>query len=245
MLTPKEVAEHSFGKSSFSGYNMAAVDDFLDSVTTDYETLYKDNTILKQKLGILSEKINEYRATEDAMRQTLLTAQRMANDMVVEAEGKRDALVRQAEQESRERILQLQDQVAAEELRVTAAKNATAAYVAQLQRLCKDQQDYLSRLDSLVPPPPSRAQSVADDIEAAVRRATEQEQQQETPPVSDDSLSDTRAFDVPLDDDTAASIYETLTAARQDPPEQKPADPDATRRIDLINLEFGKNYETK
>ena len=64
MLTPQEVAQRSFGKASFGGYNMAMVDDFLDELTADYETLFNENALLKQKLGVLSGKIREYQSTE-------------------------------------------------------------------------------------------------------------------------------------------------------------------------------------
>ena len=63
MLTPQEVAQRSFGKASFGGYNMAMVDDFLDELTADYEALFNENALLKQKLGVLSGKIREYQST--------------------------------------------------------------------------------------------------------------------------------------------------------------------------------------
>ena len=47
MLTPQEVSEHAFAKASFGGYNMAMVDEFLDVLTADYTTLYKENATLK------------------------------------------------------------------------------------------------------------------------------------------------------------------------------------------------------
>ena len=80
MFTPQEVSEKTFPKASGfnSGYNMAAVDEFLDALTEDYTALYKENAALKAKLKVLAEKVEEYRATEDAMRSTLLSAQRMA-----------------------------------------------------------------------------------------------------------------------------------------------------------------------
>ena len=42
---------------------------------SDYTALYKENAALKAKLKVLVEKVEDYRATEDSMRATLLTAQ--------------------------------------------------------------------------------------------------------------------------------------------------------------------------
>ena len=92
MLTPQEVAEHAFAKSAFGGYNMAMVDEFLDELTDDYTALYKENAALKAKMKVLVDKVEEYRATEDAMRKALLTAQTMATSMVSEAFSKRSGL---------------------------------------------------------------------------------------------------------------------------------------------------------
>ena len=83
MFTPQEVSEKTFPKSSSfsSGYDLAAVDEFLDTLTEDYTALYKENAALKAKLKILAEKLEEYRATEDTMRSMLLAAQKMAASM--------------------------------------------------------------------------------------------------------------------------------------------------------------------
>ena len=104
MFTPQEVSEKTFPKASGfnNGYGMAAVDEFLDALTEDYTALYKDNAALKAKLKVLAEKVEEYRATEDAMRSTLLTAQKMADDMVKEAEATKASLIHQAEEEARQ-----------------------------------------------------------------------------------------------------------------------------------------------
>ena len=78
MLTPQEVSTHAFSKAVMGGYNMAMVDEFLDELTDDYTALYKENAALKSKMKVLVEKVEDYRATEDSMRATLLTAQKMA-----------------------------------------------------------------------------------------------------------------------------------------------------------------------
>ena len=48
MLTPQEVSNHAFAKAVMGGYNMAMVDEFLDELTDDYTSLYKENAALKR-----------------------------------------------------------------------------------------------------------------------------------------------------------------------------------------------------
>ena len=71
MLTPQEVSNHAFAKAVMGGYNMAMVDEFLDELTDDYTSLYKENAALKAKMKVLVDKVEEYRSTEDAMRAAL------------------------------------------------------------------------------------------------------------------------------------------------------------------------------
>lgn len=104
MMTPQEVANCTFSKSTIGGYSMAAVDNFLDRLTEDYSALYKENAALKSKLKVLADKTAEYREVEDAMRATLLTAQKMSANMVSEAEKKRDEILAGAEEERKKRM---------------------------------------------------------------------------------------------------------------------------------------------
>ena len=129
MLTPQEVSEHAFAKASFGGYNMAMVDEFLDVLTADYTTLYKENATLKAKMKVLVDKLEEYRSTEEAMSKALLTAQRIADDMVAEAESKKAELLRDAETSAKTRMGELRQEIANEVARLAAARGSTAAYV--------------------------------------------------------------------------------------------------------------------
>ena len=165
MLTPQEVSEHAFAKASFGGYNMAMVDEFLDVLTADYTTLYKENATLKAKMKVLVDKVEEYRSTEEAMRKALLTAQKMADELVAQAEAKKAELLKNAETEAKARIAELQQDIRSEQMRLTAAQNATAAYVGKLKELYQHEMDYLNGLSKLSAP----AEPVVDQVASAAQ----------------------------------------------------------------------------
>ncbi len=146
MLTPQEVSTHSFSKASFGGYNMAMVDEFLDELTDDYTALYKENAALKAKLKVLVEKVEEYRATEDSMRATLLTAQRMADSIVKEAEQKRDQMMTQAEIDAKLRINCLKNEAAAAEERLRKGKEELEKFSAAVRAVCDKEIQLLNEL---------------------------------------------------------------------------------------------------
>ena len=104
MLTPQDLKEKTFSKAVFGGYDMSGVDDFIDTVCEDYGALYKENAILKNKLKVLVDKVEEYRSTEDAMRLALMNAQKMADDIVEKANQKSEELVKKAEEAAYEKI---------------------------------------------------------------------------------------------------------------------------------------------
>lgn len=199
MMTPQEVASHAFAKAALGGYNMAMVDDFLDALTEDYTALYNDNAILKNKLKVLSDTVEEYRATDNAMRKTLLAAQRMADSIVAEAEEKKSALVKDAEGVAETRIQELREQVRAEEYRLKTAQEATAAYVAKLRALQAKQDAMLDELDQVVPPELKEEDDPAADIQASLsalsRTEPEPVQPAPAPQAEPEDLDATRRFE--------------------------------------------------
>lgn len=151
MLTPQEVAEHGFSKARVGGYNMKEVDDFLDQVTADYTALYKESSILKGKIKVLAEKISEYRETEEAMRTTLLAAQKMANSMIVKAEEKKNQMLADAEREGLRRKEQLEQEIAEAEGKMAAAQVATQQYIETAREQVRQQETFLAQLPALKP----------------------------------------------------------------------------------------------
>ena len=179
MMTPQEVANCTFAKAVMGGYNMASVDDFLDKLTEDYTELHKENAALKGKMKVLVDKLEEYRGMEDAMRSTLLTAQKMASSMVAEAEAKRDALIADSAAAARQRLAEIQEEVAQEEQRLadvrreveekiqgehqrlTVAQNELRDFIDAVQKVCNGQLELLERLPELpAQPEPAPVQEV-------------------------------------------------------------------------------------
>ena len=148
MFTPQEVSEKTFPKASGfnNGYGMAAVDEFLDALTEDYTALYKDNAALKAKLKVLAEKVEEYRATEDAMRSTLLSAQRMAAQMVSDAQAQRDKMLSDAQEEANRQVAQLEQQVAQAQHKLTMAQASLSDFLRRSADLCAQQVSFLRSL---------------------------------------------------------------------------------------------------
>ena len=267
MMTPQEVAGCTFTKAVMGGYNMASVDDFLDKITEDYAALYKENAELTGKIQTLASKLEEYREIEDAMRSTLLTAQRMASNMVAEAEKKRDELLANAPQAAKERMEEIQRQVDAEEQRLADRRREVDEalaleeerlalgqeklrdFIATVQAACQSQLALLEELPELpireapIPEPEPAAQEEPQEPEA-------QDVQEAQEPQEEPLDAETAEIEKNIQDVIAAFAKEASPAQPQEPePPAKPQedifgsnDLEATRVLNLDDLQFGRNY---
>ena len=59
MFTPQQIDQICFDRVAFGGYDMQSVDEFLEPLTEDYVTLYKENALLKSKMKVLVAKLEE------------------------------------------------------------------------------------------------------------------------------------------------------------------------------------------
>ncbi len=247
MLTPQEVAEHAFAKSAFGGYNMTMVDEFLDELTDDYTALYKENAALKAKMKVLVEKVEEYRATEDAMRKALLTAQNMASSMVSEAEEKKETLLADAEMEARAKIGALHDEIVYEQKRLNAIKDQTKAFVEKTRSVCESQ---LRTLDTLPDLTPEQIEQTTGEVKAERDAAADIAALGEKIVASYERKQGEATGGADTDATIPFPTARATKAAKPAEPEpEETADPDdspfadtATRAIKLADLKFGRNY---
>ncbi len=201
MITPQELQEKTFTKAVFGGYDMASVDDYLEEVSADLAALGKENAILKGKIKVLVEKVEEYRSTEDAMRMALLTAQKTRDEIIAEANEKKARINAEAENLAKEKIDQAREELQREEARLAAAKKETAKFVEAARLLCEGQVNFLDKLDELDLPDLHAPQPVAAPVQAEPAAEAQE-------PESD------------AVDDAAASIAENMRRMEADMPDE-------------------------
>ncbi len=145
MITPQEIQEARFEKVR-RGYDMDAVDDFLERVMADYVELFKENAVLKSKMRILVEKLEEYREQENSMQSAIMAAQKTGEQMTLETEKKCAAMLREAERVALEKTKGVETQAHVEEKRLQAAKLASARFIDGMERQLQRQVELLEDL---------------------------------------------------------------------------------------------------
>ncbi|MBI4266711.1 MAG: DivIVA domain-containing protein [Acidobacteria bacterium] len=114
-VTPLDMRQPRFG-TAMRGFDRQEVTAFLEEAATDYESALRENDRLRGEIVRLEASLNQFRELEGSLKSTLMSAQKVADDMrenaaqeaariLREAEGRADLLVQkaQARQEDIER----------------------------------------------------------------------------------------------------------------------------------------------
>ena len=96
LITPLEIQKKEF-KKSLRGYSPKSVDSFLDEILEDYETMYKENIELKDKVNMLADQIRKYKTLEKTLNKTLIVAQTTADEVTSSARHKAEMIIEDAE----------------------------------------------------------------------------------------------------------------------------------------------------
>jgi cell division initiation protein len=81
----------------FRGLDPQEVDAFLEDVAEDYESVLKENGMLREQMTALEERSRGLIDREKALQDTLLTTQRLAEEMKESARREAQLIMREAE----------------------------------------------------------------------------------------------------------------------------------------------------
>jgi cell division initiation protein len=129
MITAQNIREKTFATVRRDGYDMDVVDAFLDDLANETEATQKENATLKSKMKILVDKIEEYRANEEAAQRALLSAQKLAIQIESDARARAAGMIADAEKQVQAKVGAIAQATKEEETRLAAAKAATAKYI--------------------------------------------------------------------------------------------------------------------
>lgn len=235
MITPQQIDQVSFSKASFGGYNMQQVDEFLEPLTEDYVTLYKENALLKSKMRVLASKLEEYRKSgveaKNASGEAKATADKMLLDtkakcdrMLKEATAKAQAITASAAPAAPAQGSNAETLIAAENARVEEARKAANAKIAEIQEQMRACIQALERIKGAAPAAPA--------VKPAAPAA----------PVADAMHYDSGS----VADEIAHNVEALVGSTEDTAPKAEPKHPVAdttTSRFANLNLQFGRNYD--
>ena len=95
-VTPLDLRQQKF-KTALRGYDRGEVEALLAEVADDYEGALREADRLRQDVARLESALAEHRSEEKSLRNTLVSAQRVADEMRETAERDAERMIREAE----------------------------------------------------------------------------------------------------------------------------------------------------
>lgn len=123
-LTPLDIHHKEF-RHSLRGYSEEEVDAFLDQVADEFERLFKENIDMAERLDSANDRVRAYQDMEKTLHNTMLAAQRSAEDIVGKAHEEAVMMLRDAEVKAKEIIhhaLTSKQKIAGELVRIKHAE---------------------------------------------------------------------------------------------------------------------------
>lgn len=248
MFTPQEIQEQTFSKAVFGGYDMQQVDDFLEPLTEDYITLYKENSVLKAKMKILVEKLEEYRAQETQQSSATAEAEAKSAQLLKQTQAKCAAMLQNAEVNAQAnaanvQLAQLNQQIHAEQERLDYAKQTALNFISVIER---DVQGHLGLLETLKSRDLTKEDAPAQPKSAHEKPYDWQADKAEPAPAPAPSVSTEKIASEISDnlEKLIGSEPETKTVSTPAPakPAARPMHPESAT-IKFEDLKFGRNYD--
>lgn len=220
MFTPQQIEQISFSRATFGGYDMQSVDEFLEPLTEDYMTLYKENALLKSKMRVLVSKLEEYRQNEASMKDAIVNAQKTCDMMVKEAEAKCAQMLGEANAAATESAKNADLLIAEENARVDDARRVASSKIEELEEQIRSCLQALERIRTANRP--AKASAVYDF----------------------DSDADPEEDATAAVADEISSSLEALVGTTEDSlPKVEPKHPVSDTTGKFANLQFGRNYD--
>jgi cell division initiation protein len=147
MIAPHELKNKEFPKS-FRGYSTAEVDEHIAFLIEKYTELYRLNDELEKKLRLTEAKLEAIQADEEAIRATLVNAQKAGNRIISEANERADVIMRSAKSGCDRILAELKVQIKVENQRFRDVQREIAAFKAAL---FDAYQTHISQIETIAP----------------------------------------------------------------------------------------------
>ena len=144
MLTPNDISNKRFEKSPFGGYKPEEVDSFLSEIAVSYERLYEAKEAAEEKMEVLAEKLEEYRANEDSLRTVLLGAQKLGDNIIRDSKAKAEVIISDAEGQVKQVFSESEDKINKERETLATLQKETAEFKKRLIAMYKQHLELIS-----------------------------------------------------------------------------------------------------
>ena len=147
MITPLDIENKKFSKQMMNGYSVEEVDDFLDDLTADYSTNYKEITELKSKVEELKQSLEHYKKIEETLQNTLVMAQATAEDVKNVAKKQADQIISEAKGVAAQQVSEFDNEITMKRKELEDIKKQFDIYKAKMESLLISQLELIKDIN--------------------------------------------------------------------------------------------------
>ena len=147
MITPLDIENKTFAKQAINGYSTQEVHEFMAELLKDYERIYKENIEYKDKIQVLNQGIQHYKAIEDTLQNALVVAQGTAETVKANAKVEADNILREAELNARKSVEDIGQRVIEKQLKLEETQKQFDVYKAKMEALLISQLELLKDIN--------------------------------------------------------------------------------------------------
>ncbi|MBW7473633.1 DivIVA domain-containing protein [Paenibacillus oenotherae] len=141
-LTPLDIHNKEFGRR-LRGYDEDEVNEFLDQVIKDYETLIRENKEMQNQSLALQEKLNHFANIEETLSKTIIVAQEAADELKSNSKKEAQLILKEAEKNADRIINEALAKSRKVALEVEELKKQASIYRARFRTLVEAQLELL------------------------------------------------------------------------------------------------------
>lgn len=146
MITPIEIRQHSF-KKSFQGYNKDEVQNFLNTISSEWERMLEDHKRVKFELEKTTSALDNLRAVESALHKTLLQAEETSKSVIENAKSTAELRVQEADAKAKEMVKIAMDDRSRIEMQINELVNRRNEILQQLKSYLSAQTERLKTFE--------------------------------------------------------------------------------------------------
>lgn len=198
MITPNDIANKKFEKAAF-GYKPEEVDAFLNDIIVSYKEMYQSKVAAEEKLEVLAEKLEEYRANEDSLKIVLLGAQKLGENIVRDSKAKAEVIVADAENQVKQVFAESESKIIKEKETLATLQKETAEFKKHLLAMYRQHLELISLM-------PENNEEKADEEAVEEQPEAEEAVIEETIEEAEDidfdevSMAETKRIDLDVQD---------------------------------------------
>lgn len=177
MLTPNDISNKRFEKSPFGGYKPEEVDSFLSEIAMSYERLYEEKEAAEEKMEVLADKLEEYRANEDSLRTVLIGAQKLGDNIIRDSKAKAEVIISDAEGRVKQVFSESEGKIDKERETLAMLQKETAEFKKRLIAMYKQHLELISLMPEAEE---SKPEEQPEEVPAEAPEAAEEPVEEKT-----------------------------------------------------------------